>query len=121
MGPPGVLPGFLYSLAAILTAWFLAADSPVGDGLDDKAVYALLGVDRRLEEQESGHSGRRRWRSLRRWLAMAPCWWPTRPALGATWRARAGALLVGFVPGDGERGGAIRRAIAAHVSGGTAM
>jgi hypothetical protein len=116
-----VLPGFLYSLAAILTAWFLAADAPVGDGLDDTAVYALLGVDRRSEAQEPGHSGRRRWRSLRRWLGLASAWWPTRPALGATWRARAGALLVGFIPGDGGREGALRRAVSAHVAGGTAM
>jgi len=121
VSPPGILPRHVYSLAAILTAWFLAAERPVGDGLDDEAVYALLGVDRWLETQESGHAGRRRWRSLRRWVACASTWWPTRPAIGATWRDRAASLLVGFIPGDGGRDGAIQRALSAHVAGGTAM
>jgi len=111
----------LYSLAAIVLAWFLAVDRPVGDGLDDKAVYALVGVDRWLEEQESGRSGRRRWRSLRRWVATTSQWWPTRPAIGTTWRERAASLIVGFLPGDGGREGALRRAVSAHVAGGTAM
>jgi hypothetical protein len=116
-----VLPRRLYSLAAIVLAWFLAVHPPVGDGLRDPAVYALVGVDRRLEAQEAGHSGRRRWRSLRRWLAAASTWWPTRPAIGTTWRDRAASLLVGFIPGDGGREGALRRAVSAHVAGGTAM
>jgi hypothetical protein len=37
------------------------------------------------------------------------------------WRQRAAALIAGFLPGDGERGGAVRRALAAHAAGGTAM
>lgn len=121
VSPPGCLPGHLYTLAAIVTAWFLAAPRPVGDGLDDEAVYALVGVDRRAVGQEPGHSGRRRWRSLRRWLRSAPRWWPTRPTAGSTWREQAASLLVGFVPGDGGREGATRRAVSAHVAGGTAM
>lgn len=121
VSPPDVLARHLYTLSAILTAWFLAADPPVGDGLDDEAVYALVGVDRRLDSQEPGRSGRRRWRSLRRWLAAASTWWPTRPLIGSTWRQRAASLLVGFVPGDGGRDGATRRALSAHAAGGTAM
>jgi len=121
VSPPGVLSRHLYTLAAILTAWFLAVGPPVGDGRDDEAVYALVGVDRRSDEQESGHAGCRRWRSLRRWLDSASTWWPTHPQTGSTWRQQAGSLLVGFVPGDGGRGGAIRRALAAHAAGGTAM
>jgi hypothetical protein len=121
VSPPGCLPRHLYTLAAIVTAWFLAADRPVGDGLDDAAVYALVGVDRRADGQERGRSGLRRWRSLRRWLGCASAWWPTRPATGSTWRQQAASLLVGFVPGDGGREGATRRAVSAHVAGGTAM
>lgn len=121
VSPPGVLARHLYTLSAILLAWFLAADRPVGDGLDDEAVYALVGVDRRAEGQEPGHAGRRRWRSLRRWMRSATRWWPTRPLLGSSWRQCAGSLLIGFIPGDGERDGAIRRALSAHVAGGTAM
>lgn len=119
--PLGCLPRHLYTLAAIVTAWFSAAERPVGDGLDDEAVYALVGVDRRAGGQEPGHSGRRRWRSLRRWVRCAARWWPTRPATGATWRQQAASLLVGFVPGDEGREGATRRAVSAHVAGGTAM
>lgn len=118
---PGCLPRHLYTLAAILMAWFHAVERPLGDGLDDEAVYALVGVDRRTEGQETGHAGRRRWRSLRRWLRCASRWWPTRPTTGSTWRQKAASLLVGFVPGDGGREGATRRAVSAHAAGGTAM
>lgn len=119
--PPGCLPRHLYALAAILRAWFLAADPPLGDGLDDEAAYALVGVDRRAAGQERGRSGRRRWRSLRRWLRSAARWWPTRPLTGSTWRQQVAALLVGFLPGEGGREGAIRRAVSAHVAGGTVV
>jgi hypothetical protein len=119
--PPGVIPRHLYGLASIVAAWFLAAARPIGDGLDDEAVYARLGVDRRHPGPERGRAGRRRWRSLRRWSASIPNWWPTRPAVGAAWRQRAATLIVGFLPGDGGRDGAIRRALFAHAAGGTAM
>ena len=117
--PPGCLPRHLYTLGAIVMAWFLAAESPVGDGLDDEAVYDRVGVDRRASGQEPGRAGRRRWRSLRRWLHPAACWWPTRHITGSTWRQQVAALLVGFVPGEGGREGATRRAVSAHVAGGT--
>ena len=119
VSPLGCLPRHIYTLAAIVTAWFLAAERPVGDGLDDEEIYDRVGVDRRAAGQEPGHSGRRRWRSLRRWLRLAPRWWPTRPIAGATWREQAAALVVGFIPGEGGREGATRRAVSAHVAGGT--
>jgi hypothetical protein len=78
-----------------------------------------VGVDPREAGQEPGHSGRRRWRSLRRWLRCASRWWPSRPLVGATWREQAAALLVGFIPGEDGREGATRRAVSAHVAGGT--
>ena len=46
MSAPGVLSGHVYTLAAVLTAWFLAATPPVGDGLDDEAVFEFY--DRRI-------------------------------------------------------------------------
>lgn len=119
--PPGCLPRHLYSLAVIVIAWFHAVERPVGDGLDDAAVYARVGVDRRADGQEPGRSGRRRWRSLRRWLRAAAAWWPTRPVTGTTWRQQAASLLLGFIPGDGGRAGATRRALAAQAAGGAAV
>lgn len=121
VSPPEVLPRHLYTLPAIILAWFRAVDAPLGDGLDDAAVYALMGVDRPLTTQEPGHAGNRRWRSLHRWMVAASDWWPTRPLAGITWRQQATCLLLGFVAGDGGRDGAIRRAVSAHVAGGTAM
>lgn len=119
--PPGVLPRHLYALSAIVAAWFLAAAAPVGDGLDDEAVYARQGVERRRGKADRGRGGVQRWRSLARWTKSIPDWWPTRPVLGPTWRARASSLLVGFLPGEGGREGAIRRALSVHTAGGTAM
>jgi hypothetical protein len=119
--PFGCLPRHLYSLWAILTAWFLAVPRPVGEGLDDEAVYGRVGVDRRAEGPEAGRAGRLRWRSLRRWLHCAARWWPTHPLVGVTWREQAAALLAGFIPGDGGREGATRRALSAHAAGGTVV
>jgi len=121
VSPPEVLPRHRYTLPAIVLAWFHAVDEPLGDGLDDPAVYALVGVDRPAITSEAHRAGRRRWRSLRRWLRSAARWWATRPLAGTTWRQRAACLLLGFLPGDGGRDGAIRRALSAHAAGGTAM
>lgn len=121
VSPPEVLARHLYTLPSIVLAWFCAVGEPLGDACDDPAVYALVGVDRLLPAPEAGRAGRRRWRSLRRWMASASRWWPTRPLTGVTWRQRAACLLLGFLPGDGGRDGAIRRALSAHISGGTAM
>lgn len=123
VGPPGVVPGHLYSLAAILTAWLLALAVPLGEGLDQVAVCARQGVDRRggVSDAEPGRSGRRRWRSLGRWAARIGTWWPARPVTGTPWRQAAHALLVGFVAGGGGRDGLRSRAIAAHASSGCGM
>ena len=55
--PVGCLPGHLYSLSAIVVAWFLAAARPVGDGLDDAEVYSRIGVDRRAAGPEARRAG----------------------------------------------------------------
>ena len=116
-----VLARHRYTLAVIVTAWFLAVRPPIGDGRDEEAVYALVGVDRRVPGPDPDRSGRPRWRSLSRWVATIASWWPSRPVVGTTWRQRAAALVVGFVPGEGGRDGAIRRALVAHAAGGRAM
>jgi hypothetical protein len=121
VSPDDVLARHRYTLAAIVVAWFFAAPRPIGDGKDDEAVYALVGVDRRVPGPDPDRAGKPRWRSLSRWTASIPAWWPSRPVVGATWRQRAASLLVGFLPGDGGRGGATRRALFAHAAGGTAM
>lgn len=123
VGPPGVVPRHLYALGAIVTAWLLALARPLGDGLDQVAVYARQGADRRGGggDAEPGRAGRRRWRSLGRWAARIETWWPTRPVTGATWRQAAQVLLVGFVAGGDGRDGLRSRAIAAHASSGCSM
>jgi hypothetical protein len=121
VGPPGVLPRHQYSLDAILTAWLLAIAVPLGEGLDQIAVYARQGVDRvaGMADVEAGRSGRRRWRSLARWASQIVAWWPGRPAVGRTWRDRAHGLLVGFVAGGEGRVGLRARAVAHVVRGDT--
>jgi hypothetical protein len=119
--PDELLARHRYTLAAILVAWFLATPRPVGDGKDDEAVYALVGVDRRVPGPDPDRAGTPRWRSLSRWIAAIPRWWPARPVVGTQWRQRATALIAGFIPGDGGRDGAVRRALAAHTAGGPTM
>lgn len=124
MGPPGLVPRHLYSLAAIVTAWLLALAAPLGDGLDQAKVYDRQGVDRRPSTavEEPDHAGVRRWRSLGRWADRIGGWWPARPVGGETWRDRAGALLLGFVAGEGGRPELRRRAVlAAQTDAGAAM
>ncbi len=110
-----------YTLAAILTAWFLAVRRPIGDGRAEEAVYALVGVDRRVPGPDPDRAGKPRWRSLSRWAAKVPAWWPARPVSGSTWRERAAALLAGFIAGNDARDGAIRRALDAHAAAGRPM
>lgn len=114
--PAGVVARFLYTVYAIVTAWRLAIPAPVGEGLDDAAVYARQGVDR-LTPERVARSGRSRWHALERWAQHLETWWPGRAALGTTWRARVAALLTGFtVEGD-----VLHRALASHASRGAAM
>ena len=121
--PSGFLPRHLYSLYAIVTAWWLAARPPVGEGLDDEEVYSRQGVDRRVEGPETHRTGKRRWRSLARWAARIEAWWPGRTVFGFTWRERVTSLLVGFSAEASEAGlaGVMARAVASHASAGAAM
>jgi hypothetical protein len=113
--PVGVLPRFLYTLYAIVNAWRLAMPRPVGEGLDDAAVYARQGVDRL--SVEGSRSGPQRWRSLARWARHIGTWWPGRAIAGSTWRQRVGSVLVGFA----AEGDVTARALASHAACGAAM
>ncbi|MFT4627884.1 MAG: hypothetical protein ACI8PZ_006576, partial [Myxococcota bacterium] len=66
--PPGVLPGHLYTLAAMLAVWLRLAAFPVGAGQTEREVCAHRGADR---------PGEVRWRSPRRWAGLATSWWPS--------------------------------------------
>lgn len=113
--PACVLPRFAYTLYAIVNAWRLAMGRPVGEGLDDVAVYARQGVDRL--SAEGSRSGPVRWRSLARWAGHVGAWWPGRTVAGSTWRQRVGSLLVGFA----AEGDVTARALASHAACGAAM
>ena len=121
--PRGVLPRHLYSLFAIVFAWWLAVSPPLGVGLGDDAVYARQGVDRLTVGAETHRTGRRRWRSLARWAAKLGYGWPTRAVAGSTWRARVASLLASFVAEAGEVTAAavISCAVRGHVGSGVAM
>ena len=121
--PRGILPRHLYSLFAIVHAWWLAGAAPIGRGLDDSAVCALQGVDRLPRAAETHRTGRRRWSSLARWATTIGQWWPTVAVAGVTWRARVGSLLVAFAAGAGEGppAGLVRRAVRRHAGDGAAM
>ncbi len=121
--PPGLLPRCVYSLFAIVTAWWLAISSPFGAGLPDDAVCARQGVDRLACGRETHRTGRRRWRSLARWAGRIQQWWPSRATSGTTWRAQVTSLLIGFGTQLGEDGLPVMlaRAAASHAGRGVFM
>jgi len=121
--PRGVVPRHLYSLFAIVAAWWLGVGPPVGEGLDDVEVYARQGVDRPVTGPERYRTGKRRWSSLARWAAQIGTWWPGRAVVGTTWRARVSSLLAGFAAEAGEAGlaGILARAVASHAGAGAVM
>jgi len=116
--PIGLLPGFVYTLGAILAAWLAAAPAPMGEGLCDEEVYAGHGVDRLAKDL---HRATPRWASLERWSRLASSWWPSRPTPAGGWRVQVAALLIGFVAGKGGRDGAIARAVAAQAAAGATV
>lgn len=116
--PRGLLPGHLYSLFAIVHAFWLAVAPPLGHGLRDIRVYAHQGVDRLADE--GGRSGRR-WRSLARWMACAEQWWPTVAVAGMTWRDRATSLLAAFASAGEAPAAVVRSAVDRHAGRGATM
>ena len=116
-----MLPRCPFSLSAVLLAWFLALRTPVGDDLPHRDIYGRLGLFTLEADPEPHRFGPRRWRSLARWAARLGQWWPSRPVPEGSWRERAAGLLTGFLAGEGDRAGAIRRALSAHTAGGCVM
>lgn len=121
--PRGVIPRHLYSLFAIVAAWWLGVGPPLGEGLDDVEVCARQGADRPATGPEKNRTGKRRWSSLARWAAKISTWWPGRAVVGTTWRARVSSLLAGFAAEAGEAGlaGILARAAASHAGTGAVM
>lgn len=117
--PPGVLRRYLYALASILRAFWLAIPPPLGAGLADVAVYAQVGVDRLSRDVERHRTGRRRWRSLARWASKLTLWWPTAAIAGTSWRSRTQSLLTGFVAvAGGAQAAVVEAGLARHVGRG---
>ena len=117
--PPGVMPRYLYSVAAIVLAWFLVAARPIGDHQSDARAYQFQGIYGgllRYEEETEDIAPLKykdqpyRWRSLKRWLRAARTWWPD-------WTGSdLSTLLAMFLQRSRGRGrqAAVDAAIAAH-------
>lgn len=112
--PAGVMPRYLYSVAAIVASFFLVAAPPVGEGLDDADAYERQGM---LARPASPAKQPIRWRSLDRWVRRGRDWWP-----GWT-SGDMPSLLVGFVVISGGRGreAALEAAVSTHARWGCAM
>lgn len=84
--PRGILPRFLYSVAAMVVAFYVAAAPPVGEGQSEAAAYARQGMfAKRSTYAEEPY----RWRSIDRWSAHAREWW-------SGWTGTISSLLVLF-------------------------
>jgi hypothetical protein len=111
--PRGVLPRFLYSIGAIVSAFFLTARQPVGDELSDADAYERQGMYRRRGSSEDPF----RWRSIGRWSTLSRQWWPERAV------HHIANLLVSFLEraGSPERETVLKTAVASHVAWGGTM
>jgi hypothetical protein len=113
--PEGVLPRFLYSIPAILMAWFFVADTPIGEGCSQAEAYDRQGLFcnvRPLAELEPGYQ----WVSLRRWARLAESWW-------SGWTGRVSSWLTLLVERTGDQGleAAVQAGVSSHVRWGRAM
>ena len=105
---------FLYSAAAIVVAFFVKAEAPLGEGLSDAQAYKRQGM---YQCSTSWPGGGYRWRSLERWARLSEQWWPERAVLSIT------ALVSDFVsraraPNQSE---AVVAALRSHSQWGDAM
>ena len=111
--PWGVMPRFLYSVAAIVVAFLLVAERPTGEGLSDAEAYRRQGMYAQLSTYAEDPY---RWRSLTRWTSLACEWW-------LSWSGDAlSSLLIGFLERAGGRDvdEMVRVAVDGHVQwGGT--
>ena len=112
--PRGVMSRYLYSIPAIVVAFFLVVVAPVGHGLTHAEAYARQGM---YDVTAWRDGGPYRWRSIDRWSAAATRWWSS-PSVGDL-----PSLLVDFMQ-RGLGGGlvqAVEAAVTSHVCCGGAM
>lgn len=112
--PRGVLPRFLYSALAIVVSFVLVGAQPVGDGLSHAAAYDIAGMN---PSRRWSKPWPYRWRSIDRWRAHIPDWWPGVGDQGLD------GLLIGLVrrAGGTELGRLLAVAVRSHVRWGAAM
>jgi len=111
--PPGVLPHMLYSLLAIVRAFILVVEEPIGQGVDHETAYRCQG---RWPTMRWTKPWPYRWRALGRWAARIQQWWPGRVATDLS------TLLVGGITEAGDDLCALLGwAVASHVRCGAAM
>jgi hypothetical protein len=113
--PEGVLPRFLYSIPAILVAWFLVTDGPIGGGCSQAEAYDRQGLFRDvrpLAELEPTY----RWVSLGRWARQAESWW-------TGWTGRVTSWLALLLERSGDLGmeAAVDAGVRSHVRWGRTM
>ena len=111
--PRGVLPRYLYCVAAVAMGFFLVAEPPVGDGKSHEEARALQGM---YKTKVWNAAEPYRWRSLDRWERAAASWWSD------LWTGDLRSLLAAFVErGGGGREAALRAAVSTHGYWGEAM
>ena len=112
--PRGVLPRYLYSVGAIVAAFLVVEEEPVGDGATEEEAYQHHGSKRRTAWTDASPY---RWRSLGRWARRVHSWWPGR-AFGTL-----ATLLVSFLERavSPERARVVEAAVESHVRWGAAM
>lgn len=74
--PHGVMPRYLYSAYAIVTAFALVTSEPVGRGLTHALAYKRQGMNP-VRRRQQGVDWR--WCSIDRWKARIGTWWPDLP------------------------------------------
>ena len=98
--PYGVLPRYLYCVAAVAMGFFLVAKPPLGDGMTHEEARARQGM---YKAKVWTAAEPYRWRSLDRWERAAASWWSD------LWTGDLASLLAAFVErGGGEREAAVR-------------
>ena len=118
-GGTGHEHGMTYAVVAVVVLLRAIVGRPLGAGMTEAEAFRLArGRDPSVSER--ARSGRPRWRSLRRWAARLPDFFPAVPTWPDGWRARAEALVVGLGPGA-DLPGLLEATVHAHRAGGLAM
>lgn len=91
--PKGVLPGCVYSIAAIALCWWTRF-APSGALDSEVPVCAPAGADRPIAASPPA-----RWRSPYRWFARIDKLWPAVVSGGGSWRTWLKGLMLSFAIG----------------------